>query len=92
MPELISVSIDGQETVVPAGATVIAAIAMAAGVQSQAAATRRSVSGMLRGPLCGMGVCHECRVTIDGRPHQLSCQALCRPDMVVETTHARSAA
>ena len=34
-------------------------------------------------PLCGMGVCMQCRVTIDGRPHQLACQTLCRPGMEV---------
>jgi predicted molibdopterin-dependent oxidoreductase YjgC len=93
MPELISLSIDGQEAVVPVGATVIAAIATAANLHEAAATiTRRSAGGMLRGPLCGMGVCHECRVTINGRQHQLSCQTLCEPGMVVETARARSAA
>ncbi|MYN07767.1 (2Fe-2S)-binding protein [Pseudoduganella aquatica] len=91
MAEPISLTIDGQKTEAPAGATVIAAIAMAANVHAPAV-TRRSVSGMLRGPLCGMGVCHECRVTINGRQHQLSCQTLCEPGMVVETALARSAA
>lgn len=93
MAELISLTIDGQQAMVPAGATVIAAIAMSASVHAPAVAiTRRSVSGMLRGPLCGMGICHECRVTIDGQPHQLSCQTLCSPGMVVETALAGSAA
>ncbi|WP_377705849.1 2Fe-2S iron-sulfur cluster-binding protein [Pseudoduganella sp. UC29_71] len=57
-----------------------------------AAVTRRSVSGMLRGPLCGMGVCHECRVTIDGRAHQLACQTLCAPNMQVRTALVEDAA
>jgi sarcosine oxidase subunit alpha len=34
---------------------------------------RGSVNGELRGPLCGMGICFECRVTIDGVEHQRSC-------------------
>jgi NADPH-dependent 2,4-dienoyl-CoA reductase/sulfur reductase-like enzyme len=38
-------------------------------------AFRQSVTGQPRGPLCGMGVCYECRVTIDGVPHRRSCQA-----------------
>jgi predicted molibdopterin-dependent oxidoreductase YjgC len=92
MAELISLTIDGQKTEAPAGATVIAAIAMAANMHAQAAVTRRSAGGMLRGPLCGMGVCHECRVTINGRPHQLSCQTLCEPGMVVETALGGGAA
>ena len=46
---------------------------------------RRSVTGEPRGPLCGMGICFECRVTVDGRPHVRSCQVLCRPGMEVRT-------
>ena len=38
------------------------------------AVTRYSVSGMARAPLCGMGVCQECRTTINGVQHQLACQ------------------
>jgi succinate dehydrogenase/fumarate reductase-like Fe-S protein len=34
---------------------------------------------------CGMGVCMECRVRIDGKPHRLACQTLCRPGMEVAT-------
>jgi succinate dehydrogenase/fumarate reductase-like Fe-S protein len=32
-----------------------------------------------------MGVCMGCRVTIDGRPHQLACQTLVRDGMEVTT-------
>jgi hypothetical protein len=45
----------------------------------------RSVGGQARGPLCAMGVCHECRVTIDGQPHRRACLELCRPGMVIAT-------
>jgi len=76
MAESITLTIDGRGTTVAAGSTVAAAIA---GV------TRRSVSGQLRAPLCGMGVCQECRVTINGRAHVLSCQTLCRSGMDVQT-------
>jgi sarcosine oxidase subunit alpha len=44
-----------------------------------------SVSGEPRGPLCGMGICFECRVTIDGRAHQRACQIPCRSGMQVWT-------
>lgn len=47
--------------------------------------TRRSVGGALRAPLCGMGVCQECRVTVNGRAHVLACQTLCRDGMQIET-------
>jgi aerobic-type carbon monoxide dehydrogenase small subunit (CoxS/CutS family) len=34
---------------------------------------RVSIDGAPRGPLCGMGTCHECRVSIDGRAHRRAC-------------------
>jgi sarcosine oxidase subunit alpha len=48
-------------------------------------AFRASVSGMPRQPLCGMGVCFECRVTIDGKAHQRSCLVPVRDGMNVIT-------
>lgn len=79
----VIVCVDGRAVTAPVGSTVIAAIAQAQ-LQS-AAVTRTSVSGTLRGPVCGMGICQECRVTIDGRAHQLSCQTLCQPGMDIRT-------
>ncbi|NYE61790.1 putative molibdopterin-dependent oxidoreductase YjgC [Duganella sp. 1224] len=76
----ITININAHEISVPAGVTVAAAIAMAGNT-----ITRRSVGGAARAPLCGMGVCQECRVTIDGRPHQLSCQMLCADGMHIVT-------
>ena len=52
---------------------------------SGASLFRRSVTGEPRGPLCGMGICFECRVTIDGRPHCRSCQIPCASGMEVRT-------
>ncbi|MNJ00568.1 hypothetical protein D3C73_1599310 [compost metagenome] len=48
--------------------------------------TRRSVSGKLRAPFCGMGVCQECRITVNGR-RVLACQTECQPEMVIERSH-----
>ena len=50
-----------------------------------AAAFRRSVTGEARGPLCGMGICFECRMEIDGATHSRSCQIECREGMRVAT-------
>jgi sarcosine oxidase subunit alpha len=33
-----------------------------------------------------MGICFECRVTIDNLAHWRSCQILCRDGMEVETS------
>jgi hypothetical protein len=46
---------------------------------------RRSVTDEPRGPLCGMGICFECRATVDGIPHQRTCQILCAQDMEIKT-------
>lgn len=76
----IRLTIDGKHIDVEPGTTVAAALVLA-GVRD----TRRSVSGEPRAAFCGMGVCHECRVTIDGRAHALACQTLCREGQIVCT-------
>jgi len=76
MPDLI---LDGQPLRVAAGTTVAAALMLGGDGSS-----RTSVSGQRRAPLCGMGVCQECRVTIDGQ-RRLACQTLCRDGMQVES-------
>ena len=65
---------------VPAGTVVAAAIAVAGVTRF-----RRSISGEPRGPLCGMGICMECRVTIDGQAHCRSCQIPVAEGMRVQT-------
>jgi succinate dehydrogenase/fumarate reductase-like Fe-S protein len=46
---------------------------------------RRSVTGESRTALCGMGICFECRATVNGEPHRRTCQLICREGMVVES-------
>lgn len=75
----VHLTVDGRPVTVAVGATVAAALG-AAGVGS-----RRSLRGEPRGPLCGMGICYECRVTVDGMPHRLACQLRCREGMAVVT-------
>jgi D-hydroxyproline dehydrogenase subunit gamma len=79
MPEQIELTVNGAAVVVPSGATVAVAIALAGAV------CRKSVSGELRGPLCGMGICFECRAAVDGRMYCRTCQVLCRPGMEIST-------
>ena len=83
----VTLTVDGRAVTVAAGASVAAAVA-AAGVT----AFRHSVTGAARAPLCGMGICHECRVTIDGEPHRLACQTACAEGMRVETASAGAVA
>mgnify|MGYP003488398230 CR=1 FL=1 len=76
MPELL---LDGRALRVADGTSVAAALALGGD-----GCSRTSVNGERRAPLCGMGICQECRVTIDGR-RRLACQTLCRDGMRVET-------
>ena len=76
---MIGIKINGQSLQVAAGTTVAAA------VMTVQPGFRRSVTGEIRGPLCGMGICMECRVTLNGHPHERSCQTLCVPGMAVAT-------
>jgi predicted molibdopterin-dependent oxidoreductase YjgC len=80
MIETVQIFINGKAVAVPTGTVVAAAIA-AVGITQY----RRSVNGAPRGPVCGMGVCMECRVTINGRPQTRSCQTVCEPGMEVQT-------
>ncbi|MEV7012587.1 (2Fe-2S)-binding protein [Streptosporangium sp. NPDC051022] len=52
---------------------------------------RNPVSGDLRGPFCGMGVCFECEVTVDGRPGVRACITRIRAGMRVETAGGEEA-
>ena len=83
MTERVTLTIDGREVSVDAGTTVAAALEI-----HGLPAPRRSPKGEPRGPLCGMGTCFECRVTLDGRPHQRSCRVLAADGMRVETDGA----
>lgn len=75
----ITIAVNGNPVTVAYGTTVAVAIAR------QGAACRRSVKGQRRGPLCGMGICFECRVEINGKRHCRSCQIVCESGMKVQT-------
>jgi aerobic-type carbon monoxide dehydrogenase small subunit (CoxS/CutS family) len=76
-----TVTVDGRALDVRPGTLVAAAVELAAPGRG----ARVSPGGTRRQPLCGMGVCGECRVTVDGRPHRLGCQVTCMPGMEIRT-------
>lgn len=80
MTERLTLSVNGKPISVPPGTLVAAAVALAGVTRF-----RVSIAGGSRGPLCGMGVCFECRVTINGQPHCRSCLMLCEEGMEVRT-------
>jgi len=77
----MKVTVDGHPIEIAAGTLVAAAVELAAPGRG----ARVSPAGLRRQPLCGMGVCGECRVAIDGRAHRLGCQTLCAPGMEIRT-------
>jgi D-hydroxyproline dehydrogenase subunit gamma len=72
--------VDGVIIDVAEGTTVAAAL-----ITAGKNVFRISSSGVGRGPFCGIGICFECRVTIDGKKHARSCQLPCRSGMNVQT-------
>ena len=81
---MVEVQVDGTRVHIPLGSSVAAALA-----QQAPGRTRLSVSGQWRAPLCGMGVCHECRVLINGR-ERLACQTVCEDGMLIATSTAHT--
>jgi NADPH-dependent 2,4-dienoyl-CoA reductase/sulfur reductase-like enzyme len=80
MSESVTLMVNGTPVTMPVGSMVSTAVLMA-GVT----AFRCSVTGEARSPLCGMGICFECRLTINGQAHSRSCQIPCENGMDVQT-------
>ena len=75
MRKKIKIIINGKETSASQGATVLASLV----------ASGHLILNENRGPLCGMGVCYECQVSINGGPKQRACMAEVEDGMVVLT-------
>ena len=80
MANALTLRVNGRAISVEEGTSVAAAVVIA-GVT----VFRRSVTGEPRGPLCGMGICFECRATVDGVPQRRTCQLGVREGMEVVT-------
>ena len=80
MDERVRISVNGRACEARAGQTLAAAL-----MNAGECATRVSVTGEKRGPVCGMGVCFECRVTVDGVEHERACVRRVAEGMEVET-------
>ncbi|HUQ79510.1 MAG TPA: 2Fe-2S iron-sulfur cluster-binding protein [Gemmatimonadaceae bacterium] len=77
----ITLHANGRAVRASAGVSVAAAL-LDAGIVG----FRSSVSGEARAPLCGMGTCYECRVTIDGIMHRRACLVPVSDGMRIETS------
>jgi D-hydroxyproline dehydrogenase subunit gamma len=79
LPDSVTITVNGRALRVKSG-TVVSAALLTAGIPC-----RRSTTGQPRTALCGMGICFECRATVNGVPQRRTCQLLCQSGMVVET-------
>ncbi len=79
---MISFVFEGREIQCRAGVSVAAALADVGEFE-----LRASADGDMRGIFCGMGVCQECRVNIDGEHGIRACMASARPGMQVRRGH-----
>ena len=80
MSENVSISVDGVPRRVAADVTLAAAL-----IGAGSFTFRRDSHGLPRGPVCGMGTCFECRVTVDGVRDVRACLESVRNGMRIET-------
>lgn len=83
MSDTVEITVDGRIVRAASGSTVAAAL-LADGEST----FRVSESREPRGPLCGMGICYECRVAIDEIGQRRACLVIVRPGMRVSTGSA----
>jgi sarcosine oxidase subunit alpha len=79
----LTLQINGKPVKAYSGETLFAVL-LAEGIRSLRLPVKISTKAA-RGGFCGMGVCQECRVTIDGIPDQRACMTEVRNGMEIET-------
>jgi NADH dehydrogenase/NADH:ubiquinone oxidoreductase subunit G len=79
--EKLTIEVNGREIEAYKGETVLAAL-LAAGFKQM---KKNPVNYAPRGALCGMGVCFECAVTIDGVPNIRACMTEVQEGMKIST-------
>jgi predicted molibdopterin-dependent oxidoreductase YjgC len=77
--EPFTFTLDAQLVQAYPGETIAAAL-LAAGIRTL---RRTRKSGAPRGIFCGMGVCFDCLIVVDGRPHLRACLTEAQPGMQV---------
>lgn len=76
----LTITVDGEPLSAYPGETV-ATVLLAAGRRT----FRHTEHGAPRGLFCGMGICYDCLVTVDGEPDVRACMTTVQPGMVIET-------
>jgi hypothetical protein len=73
--------VDGEAITAYPGESIAAALI----AHGRNAARRTAKTEAPRGYFCGMGVCWDCAMTVDGTPNVRTCRAEARPNMRVRT-------
>ncbi len=76
----VTISVDGEPVQAFTGETIAGAL-----LAAHRRAWRRTPQGKRRGLFCGMGICFDCLVTVDGVPNVRACLAPIAEGMVIET-------
>jgi D-hydroxyproline dehydrogenase subunit gamma len=79
-PRAVRIDVDGQEVEAFPGESVATAL-LGCGTR----VFRRTSTGAPRGPLCNMGVCFDCLVTVDGLGQVRACMTAVEDGMSVRT-------
>ena len=81
--DVVSIFINGERHEAPAAISVAAAL-LVISAKRQFRLTRRRAEP--RGLFCGMGICFDCLVTVDGRPNVRACMTPLTEGMRIEIT------
>ncbi|MSO54175.1 MAG: (2Fe-2S)-binding protein [Rhodospirillales bacterium] len=77
----VDITVDGMPCSAFEGETIAGALFAAGRAHSRHTPIRDAV----RGYYCGMGVCWECALVVDGRPNVRACMTLVQTGMRIET-------
>ena len=86
-PASFNFAFNGAPVPACSGQTVAAAL-LAAGIRN----FRKTNSGQDRGVFCGMGICQDCLVEIEGKPNRRACLSQAKAGLSVRTQQARPGA
>ena len=79
----LTLRINGKSVTAYAGETLFAVL-LTEGIRTLRSPVKNPTK-TARGGFCGMGICQECRVMIDGMPDRRACMTEVREGMEVET-------
>jgi predicted molibdopterin-dependent oxidoreductase YjgC len=81
MTSTVTISVNGRNVQAPPGQSVAAALIAAGETTFRTTSLRNSP----RSVFCGMGVCYDCLVSIDGQTGRRACMTSIREGMMIET-------